>query len=90
MRYAALLCLFLILSIINIAFAVCIPKCLERDVFDERDPVYLYVVDLYTELDRFCLLTPYDRAYIMTVDTKSQLFHVQIIANQLADFFIIC
>ncbi len=38
-------------------------ECLERDVFDERDPIYLYVACLCTELDRFCPLTPYDRAY---------------------------
>ena len=48
-------------------------ECLERDVFDERDPVYLYVAHLCTELDRFCLLAPYDRVYIMTVNTVSLL-----------------
>ena len=31
-------------------------ECLERDVLDERDPVYLYVISLCTELDGFCLL----------------------------------
>ena len=46
-------------------------ECLERDVLDERDPVYLYVINLCTELDRFYLLTPYDRAYVMTVNTDN-------------------
>ena len=46
-------------------------ECLERDVLDERDPVYLYVINLCTELDRFCLLTPYDRVYVMTVNTDN-------------------
>lgn len=44
-------------------------ECLERDVLDERDPVYLYV--LRTGLDGFCLLAPYDRAYVMTVNTDN-------------------
>lgn len=44
---------------------------LERDVLDERDSVYLYVISLCTELDRFCLLAPYDRAYVMTVNTDN-------------------
>ena len=44
---------------------------LERDVLDERDSVYLYVISLCTELDRFCLLAPYDRAYVITVNTDN-------------------
>lgn len=47
---------------------------LERDVLDERDSVYLYVISLCTELDRFCLLAPYDRAYVMTVNTDLPAF----------------
>ncbi len=46
-------------------------ECLERDVLDERDSVYLYVISLCTELDRSCLLAPYDRAYVMTVNTDN-------------------
>ena len=41
-------------------------ECLERDVLDERDPVYLYVINLCTELYRFYFLTSYDRVHIMT------------------------
>lgn len=50
---------------------VCPREYLERDVLDERDSVYLYVISLCTELDRFCLLAPYDRAYVMTVNTDN-------------------
>ena len=41
---------------------------LERDVFDERYAVYLYVVDLRTELDGLGFLASYNGTYIMTVD----------------------
>ena len=44
-------------------------ECLERDVLDERYAVYLYIIDLCTELDGLCLLPPYDGTYIMTVNT---------------------
>lgn len=33
---------------------------LERNVLDERDTVYLYIVDLRIKLDRLFLLAPYD------------------------------
>lgn len=41
---------------------------LEREMFDERYAVYLYVVDLRTELYGFGLLASYDGTYIMAVD----------------------
>ena len=41
-------------------------RCLNK-----RDSVYLYIIDLCTELDRFCLLAPYDRAYVITVNTDN-------------------
>ena len=41
---------------------------LERDMFDKRYAVYLYVVDLRTELDGFGFLISYDGTYIMTVN----------------------
>ena len=41
---------------------------LERDVFDERYAVYLYVVDLRTELDGLGFFASYNGTYIMTVD----------------------
>ena len=43
-------------------------KSLEREVFDERYAVYLYVVDLRTELDGLCFLASYNGTYIMTVN----------------------
>ena len=43
-------------------------ECLEREVFDERYAVYLYVVDLRTELDGLCFLASYNGAYIMAVN----------------------
>ena len=43
-------------------------ECLEREVFDERYAVYLYVANLCTELDRLCFLTPYYGTYIMMVN----------------------
>ena len=43
-------------------------ESLEREVFDERYTVYLYVVNLCTELDGLCFLASYDGTYIMTVD----------------------
>ena len=43
-------------------------KSLEREVFDERYTVYLYVVNLCTEFNGFCFLASYDRTYVMTVD----------------------
>lgn len=48
-------------------------ECLEKDMLNKRNPVYLYIIDLCTELDKFCLLTPYDKAYIMTVNTDIDL-----------------
>lgn len=41
---------------------------LEREVFDKRYTVYLYVVNLCTEFNRLCFLASYDRTYVMTVD----------------------
>ncbi len=43
-------------------------ESLEREVFDERYAVYLYVVDLRTELDGLCFLASYNGTYIMTVN----------------------
>ena len=43
-------------------------ECLEREVFDKRYTVYLYVVNLCTEFNRLCFLASYDRTYVMTVD----------------------
>ena len=41
---------------------------LEGDMFDKRYAVYLYVVDLRTELDEFGFLASYDGTYIMMVN----------------------
>ena len=43
-------------------------ESLEREVFDERYAVYLYVVDLRAELDGLCFLASYNGTYIMTVN----------------------
>lgn len=43
-------------------------ESLERKMFDERYAVYLYVVDLRTELDGLCFLASYNGTYIMTVN----------------------
>lgn len=40
-------------------------ECLEREVFDERYAVYLYIIDLRTELDGVDFLASYDGTYIM-------------------------
>ena len=40
----------------------------EREVFDERYAVYLYIVHFCAELDGFGFLAPYDGTYIMTVN----------------------
>ena len=42
-------------------------ECLEREVFDERYAVYLYIIDLCTELDGLGFLASDDGTYIMTV-----------------------
>ena len=47
--------------------AYTVVESLEREVFDERYAVYLYVVDLRTELDGLCFLASYNGTYIMTV-----------------------
>lgn len=44
---------------------------LERDVFDERYAVCLYIIDLRTEFDGFRFLTSYDGTYIMTVNADN-------------------
>ena len=41
-------------------------ECLEREVFDERYAVYLYIIDLCTELDGLGFLASDDGTYIMT------------------------
>ncbi len=46
-------------------------ESLEREVFDERYAVYLYVVDLRTELDGLCFLASYNGTYIMTVNADN-------------------
>ena len=66
---AAVVVSFFIMKAILQAYALI--ECLERDVLDERDPVYLYVINLCAELYRFYLLAPYDRAYVMTVNTDN-------------------
>jgi len=43
-------------------------ESLEREVFDERYAVYLYVVDLRAELDGLCFLASYNGTYIMAVN----------------------
>ena len=43
-------------------------ECLEREMFDERYAVYLYIIDLRTELDRLGFLASDDGTYIMTVN----------------------
>ncbi len=43
-------------------------ECLEREVFDERYTVYLYIIDLCTELDGLGFLASDDGTYIMTVN----------------------
>ena len=46
-------------------------ESLERDVFDERYAVYLYIIDIRTELDGFGFLASYDGTYIMTVNADN-------------------
>ena len=43
-------------------------ESLEREVFDKRYTVYLYVASLHTELDRLSFLASYNGTYIMTVN----------------------
>ena len=43
-------------------------ECLEREVFNERYAVYLYIIDLCTELDGLGFLASDDGTYIITVD----------------------
>ena len=43
-------------------------ECLEREVLDERYAVYLYIIDLCTELDGLGFLASDDGTYIMTVN----------------------
>ena len=43
-------------------------ECLEREVFDERYAVYLYIIDLCTELDGLGFLASDDGTYIITVN----------------------
>ena len=43
-------------------------ESLEREVFDKRYTVYLYVVNFCTEFNGFYFLASYDRTYVMTVD----------------------
>lgn len=43
-------------------------ESLEREMLDERYAVYLYVVNLCTELDRLYFLASYNGTYIMTVN----------------------
>ena len=46
---------------------------LEGEVFDERYAVYLYVVDLRTELDGLCFLASYNGTYIMTINADNTI-----------------
>ena len=48
-------------------------ECLEREVFNERYAVYLYIIDLCTELDGFGFLASYDGTYIMAVDADDAI-----------------
>ena len=43
-------------------------ECLEREVFNERYAVYLYIIDLCTELDGLGFLASDDGTYIITVN----------------------
>ena len=43
-------------------------ECLEREMFDERYAVYLYIIDLCTELDGLGFLASDDGTYIITVN----------------------
>ena len=43
-------------------------ECLEREVLDERYAVYLYIIDLCTELDGLGFLAYDDGTYIMKVN----------------------
>ena len=43
-------------------------ESLEREAFDERNAVYLYIIDLDTELDGFPFLASYDGEYVMAVN----------------------
>ena len=43
-------------------------ESLEREVFNKRYTVYLYVVNLCAEFNRFCFLSSYYWTYIMTVN----------------------
>ena len=48
-------------------------ESLEREVFDERYAVYLYIVHFCTELNRLVFLSPYDRTYIMAVNADDSV-----------------
>ena len=48
-------------------------ESLEREVFDERYAVYLYVVDLRTELDGLYFLASHNGTHIMTVNADDTI-----------------
>ena len=50
-------------------------ECLEREVFDKRYTVYLYVVNLCTEFNRLCFLASYDRTYVIRVYNSLYIKH---------------
>ena len=63
---------------------------LERNVFDERSVVYLYVVNLCTELDGFGFLASDDGTYIMTVNAYNTVTDLTVFKHFLLlykDFF---
>jgi hypothetical protein len=46
-------------------------KILKRDMFYERDSIYLYIVDFGSEFNGFGFLAPDDGAKVMPVDTHN-------------------
>ena len=58
----------LLLHMDTVLQAYTLIECLEREVFNERYAVYLYIIDLCTELDGLGFLASDDGTYIMTVN----------------------
>ncbi|RGZ22028.1 hypothetical protein DXA01_19250 [Bacteroides caccae] len=46
-------------------------KSLKRDMFYERDSIYLYIVDLDSEFNGFGFLTPDNGAKVMSIETHN-------------------
>ena len=58
----------LLLHMDTVLQAYTLIECLEREVLDERYAVYLYIIDLCTELDGLGFLASDDGTYIITVN----------------------